>query len=127
MQIGVNPDGPDGSSRSGACVLCDQTVGWWQLSSAMRATTRRSWQTTWSISGDYAGQAQVEIERATARHATAMFLMLCGGDQNLILEASRHTWSNTERKLAAEVIRLVQSKLAAIERIDLQRLTAFGS
>jgi hypothetical protein len=35
----------------------------------------------YQISGDYAGFAQIEFERAHPG-ATAMFLMLCGGDQN---------------------------------------------
>ena len=47
----------------------------------MPATTRRLSRTIWRISGDYAGQAQAEIEKQLPE-TTAMFLMLCGGDQN---------------------------------------------
>jgi len=80
FRIGVNPDGPvdhgvpvllvadpDGKPRAILfAYACHNTT----LTAKVLA-----------VSGDYAGFAQLEVER---RHpgATAMFMMLCGGDQN---------------------------------------------
>ena len=67
----------------------------------------------YQISGDYAGYAQAEFESAHPG-AMALFLLLCGGDQNPnprgeIPHAEAHG-----KKLAAEVKRVLSTKLAAL-------------
>jgi hypothetical protein len=68
----------------------------------------------YDISGDYAGHAQRLIE---AEHpgATAMFLQGCAGDANPYPRGSHEIAERHGKELAAEVVRLLASKLAAIE------------
>ena len=64
----------------------------------------------YKLSGDYAGFAEIEVERAHPG-ATALFMMLCGGDQN---PYPRNTldWAEQHGKtLAAEVGRVLETKL----------------
>lgn len=69
----------------------------------------------YQVSGDYAGYAQTELERLQPG-ATAMFLLLCGGDQN---PNPRGTVAHAEqygKALAAEANRVVASaKPLAVE------------
>jgi len=62
------------------------------------------------ISGDYAGYAQAEIEN---RHpgVTAMFLLLCGGDQNPNPRGEIDNALDHGKTLAAEVARVLGGKL----------------
>ena len=100
-RIGVNPDGPvdhdvpvlkvtapDGSLRA---VL---------FGYACHNTTLGA--DVYQIDGDYAGHAQAELERAHPG-ATALFLMLCGGDQNPHPRGTLELAREHGRALAAEV------------------------
>jgi neutral ceramidase len=112
MRIGVNPLGPidpqvpilrilSEAGRLRAVVFgyaCHNT-----------ASSGRSYQ----LSGDYAGFAQIELEK---RHpgATAMFMMLCGGDQNPNPHGSMEwAWSHG-KALAAEVNRVLGTVLSPV-------------
>ena len=67
----------------------------------------------YQISGDYAGFAQYEIEKSHPG-VTAMFVMLCGADQN---PQPRNTLANAEehgRTLAAEVSRVIAGPLTRV-------------
>jgi neutral ceramidase len=112
VRIGVNPSGPvdhdvpvlkvsakDGSLRA---VL---------FGYACHNTTLGG--DFYRIGGDYAGFAQAEIERAHPG-ATALFVMLCGGDQN---PDPRGTLERAERHgqaLAAEVSRVLGTSLPPV-------------
>jgi Neutral/alkaline non-lysosomal ceramidase, N-terminal len=80
----------------------------------------------YKISGDYAGFAQREIERANPA-ATAMFLMLCGGDQNPQPRGTLDLAQQHGATLAAEVMRVLSGRMqqvhgpvhAAFQVIDL--------
>jgi len=112
VQIGVNPDGPtDPRVPVLRVVRPDGRVVAVIFGYACHNTTLVA--NNLRISGDYAGQAQVEIERALPG-ATAMFLMLCGGDQNPDPRGQQAYVEQHGGKLAAEVIRLVQSKLQRV-------------
>lgn len=63
------------------------------------------------IGGDYAGYAQAEIERAHPG-ATALFLMLCGGDQNPNPRGTLELARQHGQALAGEVERVLGSHLA---------------
>jgi neutral ceramidase len=66
------------------------------------------------FTGDWAGVAQAEVERRRPG-ATALFLMLCGGDQN---PEPRKTVEGSERHgraLAAEVVRVLASAPRSLE------------
>ena len=60
------------------------------------------------IGGDYAGYAQAELERAHPG-ATALFVMLCGGDQNPNPRGTLDLALQHGRVLAAEVARVLAS------------------
>jgi neutral ceramidase len=60
------------------------------------------------IGGDYAGYAQAELERAHPG-ATALFMMLCGGDQNPNPRGTLDLALQHGRALAAEVARVLAS------------------
>jgi len=69
---------------------------------------------SYQFSGDYAGFAQIELEK---RHsgATSMFLMLCGGDQNPHPRGSLEIAKNHGKTLAAEVDRVLGTKLTPVK------------
>lgn len=67
----------------------------------------------YQINGDYAGQAQAELERALPG-TTAMFLMLCGGDQNPNPRGTVALAQQHGAALAGEVARVTASKLAPV-------------
>jgi hypothetical protein len=125
FRIGVNPDGPvdhdvpvlkitapDGSLRA---VL---------FGYACHNTTLGG--DFYRINGDYAGHAQAELERSHPG-ATALFLMLCGGDQNPHPRGTVSLALEHGRALAAEVTRVLGVPLhpvrppirAALEEIPL--------
>lgn len=60
------------------------------------------------VNGDYAGFAQIEIEKANPG-ATAMFLMLCGADQNPNPRGTLDLAAQHGAALAAEVNRVLSS------------------
>jgi hypothetical protein len=65
------------------------------------------------IGGDYAGYAQAEIERQHAG-ATALFVMLCGGDQNPNPRGTLDLARQYGHTLAAEVSRVLASETTPI-------------
>ncbi len=67
----------------------------------------------YQISGDYAGHAQIEIEKANPG-ATALFLMLCGADQNPNPRGKPDLPSQHGAALAAEVNRVLGGPLAPV-------------
>src|SRR4051812_42370080 len=68
----------------------------------------------YQLSGDYAGFAAAEVE---AKHpgATALFLMLCGADQNPNPRGTIELGRKWGGELAAEVERVVSAKMTALE------------
>jgi hypothetical protein len=81
----------------------------------------------YQISGDYAGFAQSELEKMNPG-ATAMFLMLCGADQNPNPRSSLELAQRHGATLAAQVAEALKGKLeplkppirAAFQTIDLE-------
>ena len=67
----------------------------------------------YQISGDYAGFAQSELEKAHPG-ATALFLMLCGADQNPQPRSSLPLAEQHGKSLATEVSRVLDSKLTTV-------------
>jgi neutral ceramidase len=67
----------------------------------------------YKISGDYSGFAQIAIEKANPG-ATAMFLMLCGADQNPYPRSKLELAEEHGATLAAEVNRVLAEKLQRI-------------
>lgn len=67
----------------------------------------------YQISGDYAGFAQSEIEQQNPG-ATAMFMMLCGGDQNPNPRSTLEYAQQHGRTLASEVRRVAAGKLERV-------------
>ncbi len=65
------------------------------------------------ISGDYAGFAQIAIEEANPG-ATALFVMLCGGDQNPHPRSALELARQHGGELAAEVNRVLGEKLTRV-------------
>lgn len=112
VQIGVNPDGPTDprvpvlrvARRDGSVLAV--VFGY-----ACHNTTLTSGNLT--ISGDYAGEAQAIIEKQIPK-ATAMFVMLCGGDQNPNPRSQPEHVVRHGGALGAEVTRVAQTKLERI-------------
>jgi hypothetical protein len=67
----------------------------------------------YEISGDYAGFAQAAIERAHPG-ATALFLMLCGGDQNPNPRSSRELAEKYGEELAGAVEQVMKGRMARV-------------
>ena len=81
VKIGVEPRRARRPRRAGARRSPRRTARSGPCCSATPATTRRSAADFYRIGGDYAGYAQATLEKAHPG-ATALFVMLCGGDQN---------------------------------------------
>jgi neutral ceramidase len=111
-RIGVNPGGPvDHDVPVLKVTAPDGTLVAVVFGYACHNTTLRG--DFYLINGDYAGQAQDALEQAHPG-ATALFVMLCGGDQN---PHPRETleWARRHGKaLAAEVGRLLQAPLSPV-------------
>ena len=81
---------------------------------------------SYEFDGDYAGFAQAEVERAHAG-ATALFLLLCGGDQdpwprNTVADAEKHGASlaaAVEAVLSGKMRRARPAIRTAFENVDL--------
>ena len=69
---------------------------------------------SYELNGDYAGFAQIELEKSHPE-ATAMFLMLCGGDQNPNPRGSFELAERHGKTLAAEVDRVLGVSLTELE------------
>lgn len=67
----------------------------------------------YQIHGDYAGYAQAEFEQAHPG-VTALFLMLCGGDQNPNPRGTLDLARQHGQALAAEVDRVLNTELRAV-------------
>ena len=67
----------------------------------------------YQINGDYAGFAQIELEKALPG-ATAMFLMLCGGDQNPNPRGTVELAAQHGKTLAGEVQRVLAGTLRPV-------------
>jgi neutral ceramidase len=113
VRIGVNPSGPTDPSvpvlkltRRGGSVMA-VVFGYACHNTTLGADNL-------ALSGDYAGQAQADLEKQFP-DSTAMFLMLCGGDQNPNPRGSREQVSQHGQALAAEVARVVGQKLTRVE------------
>jgi hypothetical protein len=112
MRIGLNPKGPvdhdlpvlkvaspDGKLRA---VLCGY---------ACHNTTLGG--DFYQINGDYAGFAQLELEKAHPG-ATAMFLILCGADQNPSPRGKLELAAQHGKSLAEEVDRVLGGELRPV-------------
>jgi hypothetical protein len=112
VRIGINPMGPTDPQVPVLRILSETG----QLRAVLfgyachnTASSGRSYQ----LSGDYAGFAQIELEK---RHpgSTAIFIMLCGGDQNPNPHGSAElAWSHG-KTLADEVDRVLSTALSPV-------------
>jgi hypothetical protein len=113
VRLGVNPDGPIDHSVPVLKVSApDGRLRAVLFGYACHNTTLGG--DRYEINGDYAGFAQAEFERAHPG-ASALFLMLCGGDQN---PNPRGTVAHAEeygRQLAAAVSAALKGKLNPVE------------
>ena len=66
------------------------------------------------ISGDYAGYAQAQLEKEFPG-ATALFFMLCGGDQNPEPRSRRELAEKHGGELAREVARIARTPMEPVE------------
>jgi len=66
------------------------------------------------LNGDYAGYAQIELEQQHPG-ATALFLALCGGDQNPSPRGSLEIAESHGKTLAAEVNRVLHTTLSPLD------------
>jgi neutral ceramidase len=67
----------------------------------------------YQINGDYAGQAQAELEQAHPG-VTALFVMLCGGDQNPSPRGTTNLARQHGQELAAAVEQVLGTELRAV-------------
>lgn len=110
--IGVNPKGPvDHDVPVLKVTAKDGTLRAVLFGYACHNTTLGG--DFYRIGGDYAGYAQAEIER-THPAATALFMMLCGGDQNPDPRGTLDHARQHGQALAAEVERVLGSSLAGV-------------
>lgn len=112
IKLGVNPGGP--VDRSVPVLRVSDDAG--KLLAILFGYACHNTTLTGSfyqISGDYAGVAQAELERSHAG-ATAMFLQLCGGDQNPHPRSDLTYVEQHGRSLAAEVDRVLGGKLERV-------------
>jgi hypothetical protein len=113
VRIGVNPAGPTDHSVPVLRVMSEEgkllavVFGY-----ACHNTTLTG--QFYKISGDYAGFAQIELEKAHPG-ATAMFLMLCGADQNPNPRSKLKFAEQHGRSLAAEVDRVLAGELDRVK------------
>lgn len=112
MKIGVNPNGPvDRSVPVLKITGADGKVRAVLFGYACHNTTLT--QDTYQLSGDYAGIAALELEQ---RHpgSTALFLMLCGADQNPNPRGTPDLARKHASALAAEVDRVLGGTLTPL-------------
>jgi hypothetical protein len=123
--VGVNPAGPVDHSVPVLKVTGGGAVKAILFGYACHNTTLTG--EHYKISGDYAGYAQLEIEKAQPG-AIAMFLMLCGGDQNPNPRSTEELAVKHGAALGAEVLRVLGGTLkpvrppvrAAFQIVDLR-------
>jgi hypothetical protein len=112
VQIGINPTGPTDHSVPVLQVSgVDGSLMVVVFGYACHNTTLGPGNL--ALSGDYAGKAQAILEKR-APEATAMFLMLCGGDQNPNPRGNAEDVEKHGESLANEVVRVLGQKLDRI-------------
>jgi hypothetical protein len=112
VKIGVNPTGPTDPSVPVLKVTTpDGKTKALLFGYACHNTTLTG--EFYKLSGDYAGFAQAEIEKAQPG-VTAMFLMLCGADQNPNPRSSLDLARQHGAALAAEVQRVAENHLSRV-------------
>jgi putative heme-binding domain-containing protein len=112
-KIGVNPGGPTDRTVPVLKITgVDGKVRAVLFGYACHNTTLTG--EVYQLSGDYAGFAAAEIE---AKHpgSTALFLMLCGADQNPNPRGTIELGRKWGGELASEVDRVISAKMTALE------------
>jgi len=109
IRLGVNPAGPSDHTVPVLKVVSPEgTLRAVIFGYACHNTTLGG--DFYRISGDYAGFAQLELEK-THPGALALFLQLCGGDQNPNPRGTLELAERHGRSLAAEVSRVLEGDL----------------
>jgi neutral ceramidase len=113
FKIAVNPDGP---TDPDVPVLKVTTTDGKELAILFGYACHNTTLTAefYKVSGDYAGYAQLEIEKAHPG-ATALFLELCGADQNPNPRSSLELAKQHGAALGAEVNRVVGGKMQPVK------------
>lgn len=112
VKIGVNPNGPvDHSVPVLRVAGADGSLRAVLFGYACHNTTLTGQH--YQLSGDYAGYAQEDLETAHPG-TTALFLQLCGGDQNPNPRGEIENAVAHGKSLAAEVDRVLSDKLAPV-------------
>jgi neutral ceramidase len=113
VRIGVNPNGPvDHSVPVLRVAKADGSLKAVLFGYACHNTTMTG--EHYVLSGDYAGEAQANLEKAHPG-TTAMFLMLCGADQNPNPRGKVENVQQHGASLAGEVDRVLNGKLATVK------------
>jgi neutral ceramidase len=112
VRIGVNPQGPVDHSVPVLRVTSGGKLKAVLFAYACHNTTLTG--QNYEISGDYAGFAQADLERS-APGATALFVMLCGGDQNPEPRGTAALAEQHGGELAAAVRSVLDSKMFRVE------------
>jgi hypothetical protein len=112
VKIGVNPSGPVDRAVPVIRVMSGGKVKAVLFGYACHNTTMTG--QNYQISGDYAGFAQQELEKSLAG-ATALFIMLCGGDQNPEPRGTPDLAEKHGEELALEVKRVLDSPMTKVE------------
>lgn len=112
IKIGVNPAGPiDPTVPVIRIASADGNLKAILFGYACHNTTLTG--QFYVLSGDYAGFAQIELEKAHPG-ATAMFIMLCGADQNPNPRSKLELAQQHGKTLAAEVERVLGTTLKSL-------------
>jgi hypothetical protein len=112
VQIGVDPKGPvDHDVPVLKITGSDGKVRAAVFGYACHNTTLGG--DVYKINGDYAGFAQIELEKALPG-TTAMFMILCGADQNPSPRGKVELAANHGKSLADEVCRVLSGKLKPV-------------
>ena len=121
VRIGVNPKGPVDHSVPVLRVVSGGKLKAVLFAYACHNTTMTG--ENYEIAGDYAGVAQSDLE-ASLPGATALFVMLCGGDQNPEPRGTAALAEQHGKALAAEVRRVLAAKMS---RVDGAILAAYAN
>ncbi len=112
VKFGVNPNGPvDHDVPVVKVTTLDGRLRAVLFAYACHNTTLTG--EFYEVSGDYAGVAQSEVEKANPG-ATALFLQLCGGDQNPNPRGTIEFVQQHGKTLGAEVTRVLGGKLQPV-------------